>query len=119
MGTQVRLRCVAAHKVKESGVDYYDASLLAAAASEQPAPSAFVDKGAGKLGLSRLASPIFQRDREYVITIEEVPLAPEPAPEPAKTEPKAGAATEAKPAAEVKPAAETPKAETPPGPQTA
>jgi len=94
MSTQVRFKCVSAHKVVEGQNTFYDARLLAAAASEQPA-GLFIVKPAGKFDLQRLATQPFEVDKEYVITIDEAPAAA-PAAQKAPAAPAAAAPTPAK-----------------------
>jgi hypothetical protein len=107
MTTTIRMKCVSTHKVNASGVTFFDARLLAASASEQPA-GVFADKPAGKFDLQRLAAQPFEQDQEYIITIEQVP-APAPvaddaasaktsAPAPAPTTRPANEATAVPPA---------------------
>jgi hypothetical protein len=95
MSIQVRFKCVSAHKVVESGKTFYDARLLAASASEQPA-GVFTDKPAGKLDLQRLSTQPFQQDQEYVITIDPAP-APASAAAPSTAAPSTAAPTTAAP----------------------
>ncbi len=74
MSLTVRMKCVSAHKVADNkGNLFFDARLLAAAASEQ-ADGVFsaAGKPAGKLDLQQLAAQPFQTDTEYTITIEAV-----------------------------------------------
>ena len=67
--------CVSTHKVNDSGVMCFDASLLAASASEQPA-SLYTDGAEPQAEPTGFAAQPFETDTEYVITIEQVPPAP-------------------------------------------
>ena len=91
---QIQVKCVSAHKVMDGQTAVFDATFLVGAASGQPSPSAFVDKGRGKIEFQRLAgvngANPFVVDQEYVLTIAEVPPAqapPAPAAVPAAPAP--------------------------------